>query len=203
MVTRSYTARRGRKGAPTVDRVLEAAERLIRDDEFHTATMDEIAAAAGVSRATVFNRFGTKLGLLQALFDRATASPEVGGIHVALALDDPVESLVALIEATSATWEVHGYVHEQLQAIVVLEPAAGAPLEQHQREQRQDLQRLVRRLARADRFRPGLGEARATAALHALTSLETFVRLRREHHLSTRQARRTIAELAQSLLRDD
>ena len=55
--------------------MLDAAERLIRDDTFHTATMDELAAAAGVSRATVFNRFGSKLGVLQALFERAMEGP--------------------------------------------------------------------------------------------------------------------------------
>ena len=59
----------------SVDRVLEAAERLIREDAFHSATMDELAEAAGVSRATVFNRFGSKLGVLQALFTRCHGEP--------------------------------------------------------------------------------------------------------------------------------
>jgi AcrR family transcriptional regulator len=182
--------------------VLEAAERLIRDDAFHSATMDEIAIAAGVSRATVFNRFGSKLGVLQALFDRATESPEMEAIHAALAIEDPVASLEALIDAVCATWEAHGFIHEQLQAIVVLEPDASAPLQQHGEEQRRDLQGLTRRLARAGRLRQGLGEARATAALHVLTSLESFLRIRRQHGLSLRQTRDTIAELARTLLRD-
>jgi AcrR family transcriptional regulator len=182
--------------------VLEAAQRLMRNDAFHAATMEQIAAMAGVSRATVFNRFGSKLGLLQALFTRATESPEMGAIHEALAIEDPVASLEALIAATCAIWEAHGYIHEQLQAIVVLEPDASAPLEQHRQEQRRDLQGLTRRLARADRLRPGLGEPRATAALHMLTSLQSFLWLRREHTLSLRQTRQTIAELARTLLHD-
>jgi AcrR family transcriptional regulator len=45
--------------------VLDASERLIREDAFHSATMDQLAAATGVSRATIFNRFGSKLGVLQ------------------------------------------------------------------------------------------------------------------------------------------
>jgi AcrR family transcriptional regulator len=182
--------------------VLEAAERLIRDAAFHAATMDQLAATAGVSRATVFNRFGSKLGVLQALFARATESPEMGAIHEALAIEDPVASLEALIGAVCATWEAHGYIYEQLHAIVVLEPEASAPLEQHRQEQHSDLQGLTRRLARANRLRPGLGEARAAAALHMLTSLESFLRLRREHSLSLRQTRQTIAELARTLLHD-
>ena len=183
--------------------MLEAAERLSRADAFHSATMDELAAAAGVSRATVFNRFGSKLGVLQTLFTRSTESPEMGAIDEALAIEDPVAALEALIGAACAIWDAHGYIHEQLQAIVVLEPDASAPLEKHGEQQRSDLQGLTRRLARADRLRPGLGEARATATLQMLTSLESFLCLRRQHNLSLRQTRETLAELARTLLSDE
>jgi AcrR family transcriptional regulator len=181
--------------------VLEAAGDLIRENAFHTATMDELATAAGVSRATVFNRFGTKLGVLQALFRRGMEGPEMEAIRDALEIEDPVESLEATIDASCAIWEVCGYVVEQLQAIVVLEPDASALIEEQEVEQREALQDLARRLGRAGRLRAGVSEARATAALHMLTSLETFLWLRREYELSLRQTRETIAELARTLLR--
>src|SRR5687768_2836499 len=146
MATRAYGAAR-RRGVPqSIDLVLEAAERLIREDEFHAATMDELAAAAGVSRATVFNRFGSKLGVLQALFSRANEGPEMEAIREALEIEDPVTSLEALIEAACAIWESQGFVHEQLQAIVVLEPDASALVDQQLKDQRADLQGLARRL---------------------------------------------------------
>jgi AcrR family transcriptional regulator len=202
MAARSYTAGRKRRNAESVDRVLEAAERLIRAGEFHTATMEELATEAGVSRATVFNRFGSKLGVLQALFARGMEGPEMDAIRAALELEDPMASLEALIEAACAIWETQDFIHEHLQAIVVLEPEASALLQQHLDEQRADLRGLARRLARAGRLRPGLSEARAVATLHMLTSLETFLWLRREYGLSLRQTRETIGELARTLLRD-
>lgn len=193
---------RGRRGAPkSVDRVLAAAERLIRADEFHSATMDELAAAAGVSRATVFNRFGSKLGVLHALFSRAMESPEMETIQTSLELDDPVVALEAAIDGACAIWESQGFIHEQLQAIAVLEPDAGELVRQQQEDQRAEIQALARRLARAGRLRPGLTAARAAATLHVLTGLESFLRLRREHGLSLRQTRETITELARTLLR--
>jgi AcrR family transcriptional regulator len=201
MATRSYTAARRRGSPESVDRVLDAAERLIREDTFHTATMDELAAAAGVSRATVFNRFGSKLGVLQTLFTRGMEGPEMRAIQEALAIEDPVASLEAAIDASCAIWEAYGFVHEQLQAIVVLEPDASALVERQREEQRADLQGLARRLARAGRLRPGVSQARAAATLHTLTSLESFLWLRREYGLSLRQTRETIAELARTLLR--
>jgi AcrR family transcriptional regulator len=202
MANRPYTAARRRTRPESVNRVLEAAERLIRDDAFHTATMDELAAAAGVSRATVFNRFGSKLGVLQALFARAMEGPQVDAIREAMQIEDPVAALEAAIGASCAVWDVEGYIHEQLQAIVVLEPDASALIEEQKQDQRADLQKLVRRLSKSGRLRPGMGEPRALATLHTLTSLETFLWLRREYGLSLRQTRDTITALARSVLRD-
>jgi AcrR family transcriptional regulator len=201
MATRTYTGSRRRGRPQSVDRVLDASERLIRDDAFHSATMDELAEAAGVSRATVFNRFGSKLGVLQALYTRCLESPEMAAIREAFALDDPVEALDAVIGASCDMWEVHGDIQEQLQAIVILEPEAGALVEGQKEDQRAGLMTLARRLARAGQLRRGLGEARAAATLHLLTSLESFLWLRREYRLSLRQTRATIAELAGALLR--
>lgn len=202
MATRSYTAARRRDSAKSVDRVLEAAERLIAEDAFHSATMDELAAAAGVSRATVFNRFGSKLGVLETIAERCNTGPEMRAIKEALEIEDPIESLEALIEASCAIWEAQGFIVEQLRAIVVLEPEAAALVEAQEADQRSDVQRLAGRLARAGRLRRGLSEGRATATLHMLTSLESFLRLRRDYGLSLRQTRETIAELARTLLRD-
>jgi AcrR family transcriptional regulator len=201
MAMRPYTAARRRESPETVDRVLEAADRLIREGTFHAATMDEVAGAAGVSRATVFNRFGSKLGVLEALFTRGMEGPEMAAIQKALALEDPVAALDAAVEAGCAIWEAYGFVHLQLQAVGVLEPDAAALVDQQRAEQRADLERLTRRLAKADRLRPGLSQARATATLHTLTSLESFLWLRQGYGLSLRQTRETLAELARTLLR--
>ena len=201
MTMRPYAAARRRESAETVDRVLEAAERLIKDDAFHAATMDELAIAAGVSRATVFKRFGSKLGVLEALFTRGMEGPEMAAIQEALALEDPVAALDAVVEAGCAIWEACGFVVQQLQAVAILEPDAAALIDQQRDEQRADLQGLTRRLAKAGRLRPGLSQARATARLHMLTSLESFLWLRQSYGLSLRQTRETLTELARTLLR--
>jgi AcrR family transcriptional regulator len=51
-------------------RVLEAAARLFADSGFDDVTMAEIAAEAAVARATVFNYFGTKHSLLEAITEQ-------------------------------------------------------------------------------------------------------------------------------------
>src|SRR5918994_6932239 len=143
MAKRPYAAARPPTTPESVNRVLDAAERLIRDDAFHTPTSDELAGAAGVSRATVFNRFGSKLGVLEALFTRGMEGPEMAAIQEALALEDPAEALDAAIAAACAIWEAYGFVHLQLQAVGVLEAEAAALVDQQRDEQRADLEGLT------------------------------------------------------------
>ena len=203
MARRPYTtgSRRTDAGRHSVDRVLEAAERLIRNGAFHTASMEAVATEAGVSRATVFNRFGSKLGVLQALFVRAMEGLEMQAIERALEAEDPIASLEGVTAAGCEIWEAQGYIHEQLQAVAVLEPEASALIDQQREQQREDLRALVRRLARAGLLRRGLSEPRAVSTLHMLTSLESFLWLRREGGLSLRQTRETLVEQARALLR--
>jgi AcrR family transcriptional regulator len=198
---RPYSGTRRRESSESVGRVLVAAERMIGEGTFHSATMDELAVAAGVSRATVFNRFGSKLGVLEALITRGLEGTEMAAIQDALALEDPVAALEAAVAASCAIWEAYGRVHLHLQAVAVLEPAAAALIDRQREEQRADIRTLMQRLAKAGKLRPGLSEARAAATLHMLTSLESFLWLREAYGLSLRQTRETLTELVRTLLR--
>ena len=53
--------------APVRDRLLDAAQQVIEQSGWSTVTMARLADAAGVSRQTVYNEFGTKHGLAQQL----------------------------------------------------------------------------------------------------------------------------------------
>ena len=202
MATRRYmtTTRRG-AGSDTVERVLAAADALVAEDAFHSATMEDLAERAGVSRATVFSRFGSKVGVLEALSTRCAGGPEMAAIRAALELDDPVASLDALIVASSNLWERQGYILIQLKAIVVLEPEASVLIDAQRDDQRDAVERVARGLARESLLREGWAAPRAAAALHALTSVETFLELRREYGLSLARVVDTIRELAEPLLR--
>jgi hypothetical protein len=106
-----------------------------------------------------------------------------------------------VIEAACVVWEAYGAIHLQLQAVGTLEPEATTLVDQQREQQRTEIEDLVRRLAKAGRLRPGISHTRAAATLHMLTSLESFLWLRRDYGLSLRQTRETIAELARTMLR--
>jgi AcrR family transcriptional regulator len=55
------------------ERLLEAAQRLIRESGPDQLTMEALASAAGVGKGTVFRRFGSRAGLMAAVLDFSEA----------------------------------------------------------------------------------------------------------------------------------
>src|SRR6266702_2881748 len=59
-----------RESGKTVDAILGAAKALFLDDGFDGVNLDRIAERAGVSRQTVYNRFGSKEAVFRAMIER-------------------------------------------------------------------------------------------------------------------------------------
>ncbi|MET9326550.1 helix-turn-helix domain-containing protein [Tsukamurella sp. NPDC003166] len=58
-----------RDAARNRELLIEAAQRLFAERGVDAVSMDAVAQAAGVGKGTVFRRFGSRAGLLQALLD--------------------------------------------------------------------------------------------------------------------------------------
>src|SRR5215468_9901406 len=145
MATRRYGSSRGSAAsARTVERVLDAAAALVAEDAFHAATIDDLARRAGVSRATVFSRFGSKLGVLEALSARCAGGPEMRALRDAQGVGDPVAAVDAVLTAGCDLWEKEGYIMVQLKAILVLEPEASSIIDAQYDDQRHGMERLAR-----------------------------------------------------------
>lgn len=201
MAVRPYARARADEGtSATEQRVLGAAEELIEQGEFHRASVTELARRAGVARATVFGRFGSKLGVLAALATRCAGGPQMRDIRVALALDDPRAAVPAVVAASCALWERQGHILLTLKAVVELEPGAIALIDDQREDQRSSLTGLVRRLDTAGLLRGGVRSEQAIATLHMITSVESFVELRTHGGLSFDATVESLTALATSLL---
>jgi AcrR family transcriptional regulator len=166
---------------------------------FTQATVTELAEQADVSRATVFSRFGSKLGVLEALAVRCAGGPQMRAIREAVALPDPAEAVLATIAASSEHWELQGHILLTLKAVAELEPGAIALIDDQRRDQRDSVKQIVRGLEREDRLN-GLSREQAVAALHMITSVESFMELRRNAALSLPATKRVLTSMATGLL---
>ena len=70
--------------------------------EFAQATVADLAEKAGVARATIFSRFGSKLGVLEELAVRCGGGPTMRAVHEAVAIEDPVAATRAIVLAAPA-----------------------------------------------------------------------------------------------------
>src|SRR6516225_9673534 len=84
--------------------VAAARELLATPGGFSGFTIDAVAGQAGVARMTVYNQFGSKLGLLEALFDDLAARGLVARLRAAFGRPDPREALDELIAAFGGFW---------------------------------------------------------------------------------------------------
>jgi AcrR family transcriptional regulator len=91
--------RSGRR-AQTRGRLLEAAARVYARRGFDGATLDEVAAEAGLTKGAVYDHFGSKEKLLLALLDEHLASQ----IGEQIALFDPALDAVERPRAGADRW---------------------------------------------------------------------------------------------------
>jgi AcrR family transcriptional regulator len=130
------------------ERILDAARALFASQGFETVTMAEIASQAGVARATVFNHFGSKRALIEAITE-SVFDYWKGMLDRALADErSPTPSLVrALFEGMAGIEQLlsfyRGVFREIMKVLVGLDEGGAA-----QRARDHALERLERLLAR-------------------------------------------------------
>src|SRR3989441_6553538 len=160
-------------------RVLRAARELLTARAgAEPFSVDAVARRAGVARMTVYHQFGSRRGLLEALFDSFAAGGELPA-HLAAAFQrpDPLDSLADVVAAFARFWDAGRLWIRRVRALGVLDPELGDPVAAgHVRRRevvRVGVERLGQRYGRPGPVEREQGEAR----LYALTSFESSVRL--------------------------
>src|SRR5438094_391879 len=104
----------------TRSRILNAArEQLEKEASF---SLDAVARRADVARMTIYYQFGSRRGLLEALFDDLAAGGGIPQLPSAFQEPDPMLALDRLIEIFAHFWSSARVVHRRLRAIAVLDP---------------------------------------------------------------------------------
>lgn len=172
MATRSYVSEvRAKAAAENRARVVEAAQRLLREGSIAGFSLDTVAKAARVTRLTVYNQFGSRRGLLEAVFDDIARSGGLPRLAEVTANPDAREAIAELVDIFCAFWSYDPAIAALHDAMAVDGEFALALRERNERR-RGSLAVLV------DRLLAGQGTKRrrseAIDLMYSLTSCATY-----------------------------
>ncbi len=202
MSSRSYRARPPRpRSAGTREKITATVREMLAEGTFHEATVEQVADRAGVSRATVYQHFASRLELVDSVCDVMGVNPALVQLRRDVVHPDAAVALDRTIAGSVAFWASESPVLSQLYGVVAIDSAARNLVDRQRRDRRGELERLVENLARNGRLAPGVTKRDALVTLLLLTSFETYCELR-EAGLSDRQAARFLGERARRELLD-
>jgi AcrR family transcriptional regulator len=181
-----YATRKNARSSASRAQILQAVRDLLEEGSFHETTVEEVAGRAGVSRATLYSHFGSRIGLVDAMCETFDANPAL----VALRDTDDID---LWFERVVEFWSTEEKILVQLYGAAAVDPAARALVERQTRDRYAELKILLRKLDRDD--------AAVFGALAVLTSFETYYELRRRGGRSKRQVVAALEEYARLLLR--
>jgi AcrR family transcriptional regulator len=179
MATRAYRARRRvDRRQDTRERIKAAVRGMLAEGRFHESSVDEVADRAGVSRATLYQHFGSRLALVDAMCEGFEENPALQKLRASVDLADADAALDEAIACTIRFWSSEDAILSELYGVAAVDPAAKDLVDRQRSDRRNEFGRLVRNLQRSSRLRPGVTKRRALTLLLVLSAYDTFRELR-------------------------
>ncbi len=151
----------------TRGRILAAARDQLEEET--SFSIDAVARRADVARMTVYYQFGSKRGLLEALFDWLAARGGMQQLPSAFQQADPMTALERIIDIFARFWSSDRVVLRRLRAMAALDPELDQVLRERNEGRRNGLRAIVSRLPAR-----GAHLAETVDLLFALISFENF-----------------------------
>ena len=176
MSKRSYVSSvRASASAETRERIVAAGARLLRKDaSIANFSLDVVAKAAGVTRLTVYNQFGSRRGLLEAVFDDIAREGGLFELADVMTMADPRAALDRLITIFCTFWS-HDPAIGALNQAIATEPEFGNSLVERNERRRELLTDLLSRIAGKRANKRAVHDA--VDLIFVLTSYPTFAAL--------------------------
>src|SRR3954451_18891269 len=201
MPTGSTYRRRSRqkRSLDTRARIMSAVRELLAEGTFHESTVEEVADRAGVSRATLYQHFRSRVELVDEMCDAFDANPALLALRESVTADDPAAALAETIAHAVEFWSSEDAVLSQLYGVAAIDQAAADLVERQRRDRRSEMARLVRHLRKAGAMRSDVSDRQALVVLMLLTSYESYRELRHAG-VADRAATSTLVTTAQAQL---
>jgi AcrR family transcriptional regulator len=125
-------------------RSIEAAAALLADSDTPALKMETVAAQAGVTRQTIYNLFGSKTELIEAVFDHLARTGGMQSMAAAMQQSDPEARLSAMITTLAQFWTSTRTATRHIRAMAATDPDLSSAI--HARDERRKMacQHVVR-----------------------------------------------------------
>jgi AcrR family transcriptional regulator len=147
--------------------ILRAAQRQLAAEGYPRLTMASLAAESGVTRQTIHNLFGTKTGVLEAVFDVIALDSGMERMREVMMLPPGDAPLVRFVGIFCGFWAKNRMLIRRVHGIGAIDPEFGAAIDARNRRRLMAATHIVQRMGGED------GTQKA-AMLAALTSFEFF-----------------------------
>lgn len=176
MTKRNYVSpMRASAAAETRERIIAAGARLLRKDaSIANFSLDVVAKAAGVTRLTVYNQFGSRRGLLEAVFDDIAREGGLFELTDVMTMADPRAALDRVVAIFCTFWS-HDPAIGGLNQAVATDPDFGDSLVERNERRRELLTALVSRIVEKPTAKHTVRDA--VDMIFVLTSYPTFAAL--------------------------
>jgi AcrR family transcriptional regulator len=195
MASRPYRSRaRAEAAEATHRRIAAAAASVLRAKGAGGFSMETVAKEAGLTRLTVYNQFGSRRVLLEAVFDDLAASGGLHRLREAMAETDPLVALRRLVEIFCGFWGSDREALASLHAATAGDAEFKTSLRERNERRRKAISVLIGRLGRGD-IEPAAAKE-LTDLLFVMTSFQTYA------ELATGRARDAACALIQRTVAD-
>ncbi|MCK1323585.1 TetR/AcrR family transcriptional regulator [Bradyrhizobium sp. 156] len=172
MTKRQYVSEvRAAAAAEKRERVIEAAQRLLREESIAGFSLDSVAKAAGITRLTVYNQFGSRRGLLEAVFDEIARRGGLARLAVVITNPDGRRGIEQLVDVFCSFWASDPALASLHDAMAIDDEFAQALRERNERR-RGNLAVLVDRIV--DRSTAKAERSEAIDLMYGLTSCAMY-----------------------------
>src|SRR4051812_5136459 len=100
----AYRSRRTDRSQQTREKIIAAVRELLAEGSFHEARVEEVVQRAGVSRATVYQHFRSRLEMIDAVCEIFGANPALVELRAAVGLRDVEEALARTVALATEFW---------------------------------------------------------------------------------------------------
>lgn len=153
------------------NKIAAAAANLIASTEPSRFSLESVGKAAGVSRLTVYNHFGSRKGLLEVVYDNVAERGGLYRIPEAFKVLDPVTGIDRLVSIFCDFWSIEFQALQGLYAASVLDSEFQVSLQGRNERRREALTVLTQRLNQSEDL------STLVDILFVLTSFQVFSEL--------------------------